>query len=52
MTTRSPELTTPKAGLPAAVENKLHATKETVHAKVEGVKQHLQKGSESVQDKA
>ena len=52
MTTSSPELTTPKAGLPAHVENKLHATKEAVQAKAEEVKQHLQKGSEAVQDKA
>lgn len=52
MTTSSPTLTTPKVGLPAPVENKLHASKETVQAKAEKVKQHLQKGSEAVQDKA
>jgi hypothetical protein len=52
MTTSSPELTTPKVGLAAPVENKLHATKEAVQAKGEEVKQQLQKGSEAVQDKA
>lgn len=52
MTTSSPELTTPKVGLVAPVENKLHATKEAVQAKVEEVKQHLQKGNEAVQGKA
>jgi hypothetical protein len=52
MTTSSPELTTPKVGLAAPVENKLHATKEAVQATVEEVKQHLHKGSEVVQDKA
>ena len=52
MATSSPALTTPKVGLAAPVENKLHATKEAVQAKVEEVKQHLQKGGEAVQDKA
>ncbi len=52
MTTSSPELTTPKVGLAAPVENKLHATKEAVETKAGKVKQRLQKGSEAVQDKA
>lgn len=52
MTTSSPELTTPKTGLPAPVENKLHVTKEAAQAKAKEIKQHLQKGSEAAQDKA
>jgi hypothetical protein len=53
MTTSSlDELTTPKAALSAPIEDKLHATKEAVQAKVGKVKQHLHKGSEAGQDKA
>ncbi|MDQ3765250.1 MAG: hypothetical protein M3460_28305 [Actinomycetota bacterium] len=52
MATSSPALTTSKVGLAAPVANKLHATKEAVQAKVEGVKQHLHKGGEAVQGKA
>ncbi|MDQ3764416.1 MAG: hypothetical protein M3460_23500 [Actinomycetota bacterium] len=41
-----------KAHLPAGVKGKVHGTKEAVQAKVEQVKQHLQEGAETVQDKA
>ena len=34
-----------KVDLPARVEDAVHATKETVQAKVDEVKQHLQKSS-------
>lgn len=34
------------------IEDTVHATKETAQAKVDEVKQHLQKSSETLQDKA
>jgi hypothetical protein len=41
-----------KVDLPVRVEDAVHATKETVQAKVDEVKQHLQKSSETLRDKA
>lgn len=50
MTTSSRELTSPASA--ARVEDIVHATKETLQAKVDEVKQHLQKSSETLRDKA
>ena len=48
----APEVLAHKLGLPAHVKKKVRTIQGTVHAKIGEVKQHLQKSSETLQDKA
>jgi len=46
------EALAPEVDLPACVMDKVHQSKETVQATVEEVRQHLHKGTETLQNKA
>lgn len=48
----APEVLAHKLGLPAHVKKTVRTIRGTVHAKMGEVKQHLQKSSETLQDKA